>query len=214
VLARWLTRRVEFSFRGQQWPLIFTHRVLLTAQDLAPGSDLLNAGLAKPSAKLTRALFFTALSAAGAPCSLEQVGKEIATRFLPAQAILMDAWRASMPEPKKPAKGDAPKKAEPYTWLEHWSGAREDHGLSLDEWLDMTPRMYRALQERRIKHLQREEYMVGVIGSTIAMYAMSPPQTPRSPESFMVFNPIEEPEIPMGERIRNEVRKMKRIQKR
>lgn len=209
MLARQLQRCVYFPWGDRQWPLLFTHRVLLRAQELA-GSDLLNEGLSRQSARLTRALLFAALSEAGGTYTLEEVGTHIALGGIAhVQAVLMDAWAASLPDPKPKQKSESNSKAPKYTWLEHWSAARVNHKLSSDEWLDMTPRMFHSLEDQRVKQLQREEYLVGTIAATTANFGMSRPKQPLSPEDFMLhkFEEPDESELSMGDRI---MRAMKR----
>jgi hypothetical protein len=187
TLAQWLCPRVEFPFGGKHWPLVFTHRALLMTER-SSGVDMLNADIREPSASLTRALLFSALSVAGADCTLTAVGKLTRLSNLPKiQVTLRQAWIASMPEVRKereekPAGSPEPK----LTWLEAWACAREQHCLTDDQWLDMTPRQFRALQDLRLEQMQREELLVGIIASTVETFSYFAPKKPQSPKDFML----------------------------
>jgi hypothetical protein len=74
----------------------------------------------------------------------------------------------------------------PLTWLEAWSIARYDLGLSDDEWLEMTPRQLHALRLRQIERLQHLELLTGIIASVTANFSLMKPDPPLSAESFMV----------------------------
>lgn len=194
-LAQWLIRRVEFSIGGQAWPLLFTHRALLVCQDIT-GMDMLNASIAVPSANMLRALLFSALSVAGSLCSLNDVGRRIAFSQLSiVQQLVMNAWLASMPEPKSLLERNADvMEGHPLTWLDAWAVAREHHRLSDEAWLEMTPRQFSALQSLRMSQLQREELLVGIIAATTQNFSACHPDKAASAESFMLHK-FPEPEL-------------------
>jgi hypothetical protein len=58
--------------------------------------------------------------------------------------------------------------------------------LSDAEWLEMTPRQLYALRKRQMEHMQREELLVGILASTSANFSFCRPETPLTPESFML----------------------------
>lgn len=70
--------------------------------------------------------------------------------------------------------------------MEAWSIARQELGLTDEEWLEMTPRMLHALRKRQIEQLQREELLVGIISATSANFSFCKPERPLSPEVFML----------------------------
>lgn len=187
---------MNFFFEGRPWPLIFTHRALLACQDLT-GVDMLSARLTDLSASMIRALLFAALEVAGAQCSIGDVGKAVVQSNIgKVKQALFSAWAASMadPEPNKSGGGET----QEFTWLEAWAMAREELRLSDGEWLDMTPRQFRALQKVRLERLQREELLVGIIASTVENFSMCAPRKAVTPESFMLhkFPPKQNPDVP------------------
>lgn len=141
--------------------------------------------LATPSATLVRALLFQALNAAGAVCSLDRVGRTITRENIDAvRGIVWNAWVASMAEPQK-RKPEEDEEIKKLTWIDAWAMARE-HGLSDEEWLQMTPRQFRALQDARVVTYQRQEYLNGMVIASIENFSMSRPTTPSSPEKFLL----------------------------
>lgn len=101
-LAEKLTKHVEVTLDGQQWPIVITHNVLIDCDELT-GLNVLSgeANLLRPSAKLIRALLYLALKRAGAKYTLEQVGDLITPANLVAiQQALLTAWAASIPDVK------------------------------------------------------------------------------------------------------------------
>lgn len=206
-LAEWLTKRVTFSMRGQKWPLVFTHRALFMCQELT-GLDMIAVNLTNPSASLVRALLFAALDGAGANCTIKEVGQEVGRIGLAsARRTLVAAWAASMAEPgieQHIADPGAPECG----WMDAWSAAREELRLAADEWLDITPRMFAALQKSRLGTLQREEFLVGLVVATLQNFSMSPPKKPAKPESFMLHKL---PELPIGDQIMAEMAKFRGI---
>lgn len=200
LLAELLSDRVvTFSFGGREWPLLFTHRALLLCQKETHIDTLNAANLGKPSASLLRGLLYGALSAAGASCSISDVGA--CFTFTTIEGIrrkVIEAWIASMavPKPKKakPTDKDA-KPKEPLTWMESWAEATSKHGFGLtdDQWLDMTPRQVAHLQDFRLRQQQREEVLVGMIAATVQNHSASPPKKAASPKQFML-HPYEEDE--------------------
>lgn len=216
-LSELLTRRVEFSIGGRAWPLIFTHRALLMCQQIT-GIDMLSTTMTGPSAALLRGLLFAALSVAGAPCSMADVGRAVTFRNVQkVSGTVTAAWSASMADPEPKAKTEEQGKDAPkMTWLDAWATATSKNGglcLTDDEWLDMTPRQFSALQKLRLEQMQREEWMVGVLASTVENFAACHPQKPVSPEAFMIHKfPEREPEPITGEYIMEQMAKMRKVQ--
>ena len=188
MLAKWLTKRVEFSVRGQKWPLIFTHRALFICQEQT-GLDMLTTNLQEPSAVMVRSLLFAALKCCGAEVTVGQVGEEInRTGLAKSRDSLIEAWGASMAEPA--AEESSPENTKP-TWSDAWAIARQDLKLSDQEWLDMTPRMFAALQKTRFEQIQREELMAAKIESAVINYSMRAPKEWVSPGSLLIHKPKE-----------------------
>ena len=214
IIAELLTRRVEFSYEGRPWPLIFTHRALLKCETLT-GLDMLQQSIGAPSASLLRALLFSALSCAGAHCSIQQIGRKINPRSIESvRHTVVEAWMASMAEPEKDDDEEKdPEYHEPkkFTWLEAWAIADQDLDLTADEWLDMTPRQFRALQNVRVERLQREELLVGSLRATIENFSMGAPKVPSKADDFMLHK-IKRPKIPIGEQIMRTLQKAKVLQ--
>jgi hypothetical protein len=198
TLAQRLTRRVEFSLGGQAWQVIFTYRALLLCQDTT-GADMLNTNATDLSAAMLRALIFSALTVAGASCSIRDVGRAISTakRLRIAREIVIDAWEASMPDP---VEGEAPSKeveGRKTTWIDAWAKAREQHGLTEDEWLDITPRMLAALREVRLDHLRWHEIQFARLTASIINHSFSPPRRPVKADELMIHRIPEEPQGPI-----------------
>lgn len=209
-LAKCLTRTVEFPVRGQKWPLIFTYRALFTAQTLT-GLDMLSANLSNLSAQLVRALLFSAITCIGGECTEKDVGNSINRLGLKkCRELLVNGWTASMAEPayKADANDNPHPDVEPsITWVDIWASSRDkDLGLSTDEWLDMTPRQFNALQSLQLARMRREEFMNGMLCATIENFSMCAPRHPVKPEAFML-HPY--PALPIGEQIMAEMRKMR-----
>lgn len=188
VLTQWLTRRVEFPYQGKAWRLVFTYRVLFRCQEMT-GKDMLAEDMANPSASLVRALLYSALLEAGAQCSIENVGKALGRVGIPAaRKKVIAAWLASMPdpEPESQAAGEEEASDPQFGWMDVWAVARELHGLAPADWLDMTPRMFYALQKVRLDQMRREELLVGMLCATSANFSFCRPEQPISAESFML----------------------------
>jgi hypothetical protein len=192
TLAQRLTRRVEFRIAGQAWPLVITYRVLLDCQEIA-GVDMLGQNLGDPSASLLRSLMYCALQYAGAPCSLEEVGRAIARAPQKTRRILAEAWRASLPDADPEREASDKRTGSPLTWNDVWAAAREEHRLSDDEWLDMTPRQFRALEDLRLNRLRREEFLVGMLAATTANFSFCAPKKPLTADNFLLHKLPETP---------------------
>lgn len=182
MLADLLTSRVMLSLGGKQWRVVFTHRCLLECEDVT-GVELLSSGLGVLPPSLLRALVFVALRRAGAGWSIEEIGKHLRPKSLPAtHRAIREAWIASMPTPEG---GEASGEPVKFTWLEAWAIA-DQMGLSGNEWLDMTPRMLQALRKQRLVEMQRAEILTGIIASTVANFGMCRPEKALKPEDFML----------------------------
>jgi hypothetical protein len=176
-----------------------TYRVLLECEEIAE-VNLLSPSfdVTRPSARLVRALLWAALVSAGCELSEKQVGAKLSLRGASrAHAALLDAWLASMP--KVATKPDA--EGKPHAWPDSWAFAVESLGLTTEQWLDMTPLQVEALRAVYMERLQREEYLVGVIASTMANFGARVVHKPLKPESFMI-HPFEAPDTPVtGEKL-------------
>ena len=191
TLAERLTKKVELSLGGGKWRLIYTHAVLLDIEDLT-GVDVLGGRLqfSNPQAHVVRAMTWTLLRRAGFLGTLKDLGVFLGpvTMGMVRQSLFR-AWEACMPDPKPESESEdeehAGEKAE-YSWIEAWSTARVDLGLKDREWLDSTPRMIRALRERKKEQAQHQELMAGVVASTVANFSAHPPRNPLAAEDFML----------------------------
>jgi hypothetical protein len=176
-----------------------TYRVLLDCEEMAD-VDLLSPSfdVTRPSARLVRALLWAALISAGCKLSERQVGAKLSLRGASrAHTALLNAWLASMPKAAK--KPDA--EGKPHTWRDSWAFAVESLGLTTEQWLDMTPLQVGALRAVYMERLQREEYLVGLIASTVANFGPRVVHKPFKPESFMI-HPFEAPDTPVtGEKL-------------
>lgn len=108
-----LIKKVQIKLDGQDWRLVITHNTLIECEDLT-GLNLLtgDANLMRPSAKLVRALLYLALKHAGAKYTLDEVGLMITPdNIVTVQEGLLNAWAASMPDPK--AESENPTTAAP-----------------------------------------------------------------------------------------------------
>jgi len=218
VLPECLHSPVFFAFQGKKWRLLFTHRVLLSCEALT-GVDMLAANLGNPPAALVRALLFCALERAGAGCTIDLVGRLITARSLRSiRIVVLEAWRASMPDPKPaPAKPKDPKDSdggpEKLTWMKAWAEAVSQDGLGLSEeqWLEQTPRQTGALEDLLLEQRQREELLCGIIASTMANYGYRAPDKPRTSESFMLHPFAKKKPGPVtGDDIQREMRKLRK----
>ena len=98
-IADKLVEKVQIRIDGKDWPIVVTHNVLIDCEELT-GLNVLTgeASLARPSAKLVRALLYLCLQRAGAKYTLEEVGDLITPHNLVmVQEGLLKAWIASMP---------------------------------------------------------------------------------------------------------------------
>ncbi len=109
-LADRLIKKVEIKLDGKTWPLVITHNVLIEVEDLTGLNVLMGeVNIARPSAKLLRAVLFLALRRAGADYTLEQVGELINPgNLVMIQEGILTAWAASMPEEKPQDPPTAP----------------------------------------------------------------------------------------------------------
>lgn len=202
ALPHALTGGAWLTFAGRRWWLRITYRVLLACEEAA-GVDMLAASIdvSRPSARVMQALLWAALRADGGEWSLREVGSRLtlANMFAVHQALL-EAWTASMPEPRPKAEQDEPVRRG--VWIKVWAAARQELGLSDDEWLDMTPRQVQALRDVRFERDQREELLVGIVAAAVANFGFRSPGCAMRPESFMVHKFAEKAAGPLtGEMI-------------
>ena len=187
--AEWLTSAVLFRFKGQDWPLAFTHRSMLLCERMA-GVDLLRNGIAQPSSILLRAMLFSLLSGAGATVTVEEAGRALSRQFLTIRTVMVQAWLASMPDDPEP--GAKPRaSAKEQTWADIWATARYELSLGFEEWLDLTPRLFRALEKARLRRMQREEVLNAMVAAQIENWSYHAPKRATSYEKFML-HPFEE----------------------
>lgn len=185
TIAHRLTKPVEIPLQGKRWRILFTHRVLLDIEELT-GQPAMRVNLAQPSAKLLRACLFAALREAGAGISLADAGALLrpgaAARI---RAALIEAWRASMPEPEPEEAGEPARDREPLAAVDAWAEAHFDLHLSDEEWLGMTPRMLRALSKRRLEFMRWKELMMGIATAHTVNHSFRAPKQWSTPRSYM-----------------------------
>ena len=185
-IAEWLTAPHRFAFSGQSWPLIFTHRALLLAER-ETGLRLLETTLADPPVRLLRALVWAALVDRGCDTEIVAIGRELgAMGRAAARELVVKAWAASMPDPPKATKsakkGGASKKL---SWEAAYAEARYTLRLSEAEWLTLTPRLVKALQEERREVLRRYEFMQSRQMAITANFGPCAPKKPFRHDHFM-----------------------------
>lgn len=175
----------SISIEGRRWPLAITHGVLLTCER-ETGLDVLNSfRIVQAPSSVLLALLWATLAAAGAQYSRRALGALFTLRNLQTvRRALLKAWVESMPEwrPGPPGAKDD----DPFTYLRAVSFARLELGLSYEEWLDATPRQIQALSDIRLRHMQWQELMFGNLGSELVNHSFCKPETPRTPQSFMI----------------------------
>ena len=186
-LASRLTGRHELTALGKQWGVVFTHGALLHIEELT-SIDVLGAGLrfnASMSARVLRAVLFAVLRDAGCPIAIEEAGAMLRLGELAAiRGVLVSAWVDSMPQPGvAPASSGGGRRM---SWLSAWAIARQDLGLSDEEWLAMTPRMAQALSLQRIERQRELELMVAVLTANTINFSSCHPSKAVLPREFML----------------------------
>ena len=99
-LANRLQPKKTLRLDGRDWNIVITHNILCDLEELTGLNVLTGAetSMAKPSARLLRALLFLCLREQGAEYSLEDVGRLITRQnLMPVSRTLIEAWAASMP---------------------------------------------------------------------------------------------------------------------
>jgi hypothetical protein len=215
--AEWITAAAPaYRFKGQDWPVLFTHRAMLLAERVT-GLNTLGPVLARPDSRALRGLFYAALESAGAELSLNEAGAEIGRNQGAARHLIARAWVASMPEPRPAARQKEPsspaKKQKAIGWIDCWASARYDLHLDFEEWLGLTPRMLRALQEARLLAMQRAELLNGMLAATIENFSQCRPDKPTAAQKFML-HPFDESEefdpLDLGDHIMAQMSKMRK----
>lgn len=70
--------------------------------------------------------------------------------------------------------------------MDLWATARQDLGLSDEEFLNYPAAMIYALRRRYLAKLQREEMLLGQLNCTVANFSFSPPRKTLTPDMFML----------------------------
>lgn len=201
-LAERLTERVHITFEGRQWPVLFTHDVLLDLEESLQ-VNILNGDLNmfQPSARVLRGVVHRILVRAGAESTLQGVGDLLRPgKLIETHNTLARAWRAAMPEPDPEHKGPRePNKppSKPATWMEIWADNRYNLGLAEEEWLAMTPRMVQYLNRERLETVRQRELMLSRVGTTAANFGGMAPKD-RLPEDVLMLHPYPKA-VPDGE---------------
>jgi hypothetical protein len=179
---------------------VFTHGALLQIEELS-GIDVLVTGLrfsASLSARMLRTILYVALTDAGAPITQKQAAELLSIGNLNRiRAILASAWNDSMPlpDPGPPAPAGSISRL---TWIQAWAIARQDLGLSDEEWLAMTPRMVQVLGQQRLERQRETELMFAMIVANTINFSSCHPDKAVLPREFMLHPWPERPERPVS----------------
>ena len=73
-----------------------------------------------------------------------------------------------------------------------WSSAVYSLHLTDAEFWSLTPRQFSALLHRHKAHLDRDNYLVGIVASVTANFSMAHPTTPLSASDFMLNRKVKE----------------------
>jgi hypothetical protein len=195
AIADKLIRKVEIRLDGADWPLVVTHDVLIECERLT-GKKMLAGGEAlRPTARLVRALLCIMLRRAGATLTVKEIGQLITPgNAEQIHSKIIDAWAASMPEPKPDVKTPSSERAKPFDAIEAWAIGRYDLGLTDQEWLDSTPRQIDELQKRKRERRQYEEWLMAVVAASASNAPHWRTSQPRAAREFMTMYPPD-PEI-------------------
>lgn len=183
-VAELLTAPAEISIQGRRWPLLITHGVLLHCER-ETGLDMLNSfriGQATSGALL--ALLWLSLARAGAEYDQRDLGALVTLRNVSTvRRQLIRAWIGSMPARRN---GESSPDGDKLSHLKAWAFARMELGLSDEEWLDTTPRQVQELSDVRLRRMQWEEMMFGILGAETVNHSFCRPEKARTPQSFMI----------------------------
>ena len=187
LIAHRLTAPVELEAGGRSWRIVFTHRVLLDIEEIT-GADAMRLNLVLLSADLLRGILFAVLRDAGATFTIDEIGAMFRPgAFVTIRSGLLEAWRASLPEPDPDfdvEPGEVPEP--PLSTLNAWAKARFDLRLSDEEWLAMTPRMLHALSKRQLAAMRQRELMLATLCAHTVNSSFHAPRTPTHPSSYML----------------------------
>lgn len=70
-------------------------------------------------------------------------------------------------------------------WLNLWSHARIDLGLSSEEFFEMTPRQLDALTHRHLRQMEEREFLFAQLTSCVVNFSMVHPEKPSQAKDFM-----------------------------
>jgi hypothetical protein len=185
-IAELLTAAGSISIEGRRWPLLITHSVLLYCER-ETGLDMLNSfRIVQATSGALRALLWGSLQRAGAEYSPADLGALFTLRSAAiVRKQLMRAWAGSMPERRSQESGDRSQEKK-LTYLSAWAFARMELGLSDAEWLDSTPRQVQELSDVRLRRMQWEEMMMGILAAETVNHSFCKPEKARSAKSFMI----------------------------
>jgi hypothetical protein len=197
MLADRLSRPVQLRLKGRDWPILFTHDVLLEIES-ASGCDVMAGefNVYRPKAAWVAVALWAVLKRAGT--DYDQAGAAALIRPANKDRIhlaLVEGWRASMAEPDKGAKEDAPV-AKTRTWIEAWAIGRGRLGLTDQGWLDITPRMLQELSRVELERTRQGEAMMSRLTSAVINWSANPPKTAVEPDAFMLHPYTKQPEEP------------------
>jgi hypothetical protein len=164
---------------------------------------VLNGGLNlfQPRARDLRDAVYVLLKNAGAPYSRKDA-TELCGRWLAIQqfrGVVIEAWRASTPDPALLSAGRGDRPAERQTWMEAWSIGHRRLRLTPAEWLAMTPRMVGALLADYLEEARQHELMQSkIVAAVVNFGGMGGRKELVADEAFMI-HPWPKPERPAEE---------------
>jgi len=210
MLADRLVERVPLRLARRDWLLIITYGVLLDCEEQT-GEDMLGqtAAFTAPTARIMQGLLWGALRRQDPSLTIRDVGAFITPRVAPAiLAALQKAFVASMPEPEKRKTKDGGKIRKPMSWLQTRAVARIELGLSDKEFLNETPRSFRALRIAYVEHQRWVELVAGGIRESVVNFSGRAKQAVSASKYVIHSKPDDdEPEKDIGEVIYEQMMK-------
>jgi hypothetical protein len=70
-------------------------------------------------------------------------------------------------------------------WESLWSEARVDFGLTHDEFMSLTPRLFAALRKRRSVEHERQEFLLAILNRNVVGFSMAAPKKMPQITDFM-----------------------------
>ena len=95
----------------------------------------------------------------------------------------MGCWHAQAERGRRPYSG--PELSAQELWLNLWSHAVYDLGISEDRFWKLSLRQLGELTDRFDRRMEREGTLFGILASATANWSFSAPQEPRQPADFV-----------------------------